>query len=269
MKAAIAHSVWKVATWAGTRRIGNVANKLPAYADTITYFDDSGNGTTSMDGIMALTIDDGFVRGDSASCSMVKEVLDLLRSFEAHATFMVCTKYVYADGAKMVLEQGSEMGNHLHEDRNYRRLSKVKFREALLETNKFLMDECGLQQSDLRWFRAPQAGMNRGMREVLVEEKMTNVFADCYCDDWVFAESGDTKPVAPLMLEQFDRNGGRGSIAVFHMPERGYRESSIEALKEFLVGMQQRGIRCVTLTEMAERCPAFQARKSKIFETKA
>jgi hypothetical protein len=100
--------------------------------------------------------------------------------------------------------------------------------------------------------------MTPAMAEVVQEEKMTHVLGDCYCDDWAFAEDGDTHCEAPLMLQQVQE---RGIIAIFHMSKRGFREASLEALRELLEGTNKMNLRCISLTEM--RRTQKKARKKR------
>jgi len=119
----------------------------------------------------------------------------------------------------------------------------------------------------IRWFRAPQGRMTSRMRRVLRGVGLTNVLGDCYCDDWAFAEQSDknrkdnaigddaiedaARTVAELMIGQIKRRRRPGgSIAIFHMPERGFRESSLRALERFLRELQAMGMSCLNLTEM-------------------
>jgi len=139
-----------------------------------------------------------------------------------------------------------------------------------------------------RWFRAPQGRMNKRMAEVVKEEGMTHVLGDCYCDDWAFGQADDDqtastaataaggvggdngsnngsnssstgnknkqqhkKMVVELVLKQVERYGG-GSIIGLHMPQRGFRESLLEAIEEILEGLQQRNFRVVSLTELEQ-----------------
>jgi peptidoglycan/xylan/chitin deacetylase (PgdA/CDA1 family) len=247
-------SVWNLATWIGMRRLGPILKRSypSAYRDTIFCWE----GTAEVQGYMALTIDDGLCRNDDVSCSMVQEVRELLRSYNAHATFFVCTDYttpqvVEEEVLGDLLQDGHELGNHLREDRSgyYCHLEKEDFRKELLRANGILQKR-NIAGVSPKWFRAPQGRMSRAMCEVLQEEGMVHVLGDCYCDDWAFAEDGDTKAVAPLMLNQVQPGG---SIAIFHMPERGFREASLQAMKEFLDGTKERNLRCVSLTEMEAR----------------
>lgn len=251
LAAVLARAFWTSASWTiGTRRlVGCLRRALPsAYGDTLFYFggDVPPLRSDDADEVVALTIDDAFVRGD-ASCSMVKEVLDLLAAHDATATFFACTEYTTSEDARSVVEAGHEVGNHLHADRSmhYPRLSTEDFREALRETNRALEEACGVRP---RWFRAPQGIMTTSMAAAVEAEGMTHVLCDGYCDDWIFAENGNAGAVAPIMLRQVRA----GSIALLHMPERGFREAGLRALSELLEGLRERGTRCVSVSRMVE-----------------
>lgn len=153
-----------------------------------------------------------------------------------------------------------EFGNHLKEDKSgfYYKLDEEEFATELDESNEILQQALrgtvnnGTGTSPvvptIQWFRAPQGVMSPAMCQVLRDRQMIHVLGDCYCDDWAFAEKlGSTMQlVAPLMLKQVQS----GSIAIFHMPQRGFRETTFNALEEFLEGLKERNLRAVTLTEL-------------------
>lgn len=242
---------------------------------------------SSQKGYIALTIDDGLCRQSPVEDhSMVLEVCDLLKKHDdSKATFFVCTDYTTRpQEVHLLLQHGHELGNHLREDVSgyYCNLSKEDFRRELLETNSFLERTASLSAMKngetaerspprpppkIKWFRAPQGRMSVAMRQVLAEEGLISVMGDCYCDDWFFTQAVDGKGedgqddpsedcrrrkqqtvrgVATLMLRQVQP----GSIAIFHMPERGFRESMPAALEAFLRGCRERNLHCVTLSEL-------------------
>jgi peptidoglycan/xylan/chitin deacetylase (PgdA/CDA1 family) len=203
---------------------------------------------------------------------MVKEVQTLLKRYNAHATFFVCTDYVSNDAmvlseARNLVSNGHELGNHLREDLSghYCNLSKEEFERDLHDTNKILdsIEDC----PNTHWFRAPQGRMSLAMKQAVAEAGMKSVLGDCYCDDWAFAENSNIKVVAPLMLRQVQESG---SIAIFHMPERGFREKTLVALEQFLEGLRELHMQCLTLTEMESLCCKSMAENStKIAEMRA
>ena len=232
---------WNLASSLGVRRIAGVLQRvLPAYRDTIFFFPERT-------GFVALTIDDGLSRGGT-STSLVSELCELLGSYNAHATFFVCTEYTTTDDARRILANGHELGNHLARDVSgyYSRLDRNNFEAELRKSNKFLDEIDGGVQT--RWFRAPQGVITRRMKDVVEENGMRHVLGDVYCDDWAFADS-ENRHVAPLMLSQVHSGG---SIAVFHMPERGFREKSLDAIEQFLAGAKAKGLHCITLSAMED-----------------
>ena len=175
----------------------------------------------------------------------------------------------FVEQAQQILAHGHELGNHLERDVSwyYANLGEAEFARVLDETNEILHDLMDTAQDDkdqavattsnnnnkIKWFRAPQGIMSTAMRQVLANHGMTNVMGDCYCDDWAFAEKAQstTNVVAPLMLRQVQE----GSIAIFHMPQRGFRETTLNALDEFLHGLRERNLKCVSVSEMMQKQP--------------
>ena len=240
-------SVWKVATLLGMRRLSNLLKRWypSAYQDTIFYVDDAP------DGCVALTIDDGLSRGGSETC-MVQDLVAMLQKYNAHATFFVCSDYMTTpQDVQVLMEHGHELGNHLTRDVSgyYSKLSSNDFTSELKQCNRILKEEFGYS-CPLRWFRAPQGLMTATMAKAVRDEGMQSVLGDCYCDDWAFGEakhSGSSTSVPVLMLRQAHV---AGSIAIFHMPERGFRASCLQMIEKFVQDAQVKGLKCVTLSEL-------------------
>ena len=100
----------------------------------------------------------------------------------------------------------------------------------------------------MRWYRAPQGIMSSSMRTTIASHGLRHAIGDAYCDDWGVR---DARWCARTLLRQVQP----GSIVILHMPERGFREHTLEALRLLLRGLDDRGLRCVTLSELAERAP--------------
>jgi len=235
--------LWSAANIVGVRNLGGAVRRIfGQYHDTLFQFYASEH--PAVEGCLALTIDDGLCRSE-ADCSLVREVLDLLQTHNAKATFFVCSKYLAGseEGAASLLEDGHEFGNHMTEDRgDYWNLPDGEFEAALLEASAAI-EEVG--SGSPRWFRAPQGKLSKSMRGALQRHGMRHALGDCYCDDWGIE---DPEFIAKTMLRQ----ANSGSIAIMHMPERGFREHTLEAMRLFLEGLGERGIRCMTLTSLAE-----------------
>mmetsp|Transcript_114587 Transcript_114587/g.286397 ORF Transcript_114587/g.286397 Transcript_114587/m.286397 type:complete len:357 (-) Transcript_114587:75-1145(-) len=221
-----------------------------AYSDTI--FNYPRRRHPRIAGLVALTIDDGLCRQDP-NCSLVAEVRDMLRQHGAKATFMLCSDYLEGveEEARGLLEDGHEFGNHCPKDREYYSLPPAEFEEELLKTNRKLESLLG-EDRRVRWFRAPQAKYSSDMKKTIHRHGLRHALGNTYCDDWAVS---DGPWVAATMLRQVDD----GSILIIHMPERGFREHTLEALRLILEGLTQRGLRAVTLSTLAELAEADQA----------
>mmetsp|Transcript_14147 Transcript_14147/g.38718 ORF Transcript_14147/g.38718 Transcript_14147/m.38718 type:complete len:188 (+) Transcript_14147:1-564(+) len=177
---------------------------------------------------------------------MIREVQEMLRKYDAKATFMLCSDYVkgFEAEALSLLAEGHEFGNHCPRDREYASLSPADFEAALQETSQALEALLG-EGGRVRWFRAPQGRYTSSMREVVGRHGMRHALGNAYCDDWAIE---DAKWISATMLRQ----SGSGSIAIIHFPERGFREHTLEALELLLEGLKARGLRAVTLSTMAD-----------------
>jgi peptidoglycan/xylan/chitin deacetylase (PgdA/CDA1 family) len=211
-----------------------------------TYFSFDVKKHPEVQGLVALTIDDGLCRQDE-SCSMTKQVSELLKEHQAEVTFFLCGEYckgskLEAEGREL-LKDGHEFGNHCSHDREFASLDAEEFQTDLKQTAEQLEDKLGSPK--LRWFRAPQARYTKSMRHAIEGMEMRHALGDCYCDDWLVE---DAEWIADTLLKQVHD----GSIIIMHMPEHGYREHTFEALKLLLEGLSKRNLRSVTLSSLVE-----------------
>jgi len=98
-------------------------------------------------------------------------------------------------------------------------------------------------QKDVRWFRAPSGKISAPMSCALKKRGLKHVMLDCYAND---PHIPDASFVASTIL----RSVQKGSIIVLHMPERGFREWELEAIKKVLEGLEKKRLRSVTLSEL-------------------
>jgi len=199
---------------------------------------------------IALTMDDAPCRQSDRAMSMLKEVRELLQEFNAKATFFLCTDYVpgHEEDLQALLRNGHEVANHGKEDRPYHNDTEEAFEQAFLEAEgvceRLRADtQAANNEVPSKWFRSPWAKMSPQMQRVVDRHGFTNVLTDCYGNDpWI----SDPDFIARTMLEQ----AASGSIAVIHVPERGFREYNLRALRLFLEGLKERNFRVVNLSTL-------------------
>lgn len=281
--------LWGCAGFLGTRHCFRLLQRVrpSAYYDAISHFNTPRP-------IIALTIDDGLSRGGSATSMADDVFRLLQKYNAHATFFVCTDYVEgQEDSVQALLDNGHEMGNHMESDKlfYYPKLEPGEFQFQMQSANRILDDlETRLSppsstamntnshqdtSTKTRWFRAPQGIMNAGMQKVVAEDKtMKHVMGDCYCDDWCFAQEADPlfadnesgkdvhdlkrksrrdkamKQVSNIMLSQVKI----GSVAILHMPEKGFRQGSILALEFFLQGIQEKGWSCVNLSEMQQSC---------------
>jgi len=220
--------------------------------DSICYYDASV--FPEVKGYVALTIDDAPNRlGREAS--MLPEVMELLRKHDASATFMVMGKFVEGNEADLVdlLRDGHELGNHGMVDRPYHKDSNSSFSEAVEECScriRALQREAQVME-DVRWFRAPHGKYTSEMSATLQQKGLTNVMCDTYACCPVIQDSNF---IGGLLAER----ANHGSIILIHMPEKGFRDWCFVAMQRLLEDLNQRGLRVVTVSELARRADSLR-----------
>lgn len=197
-------------------------------------------------GLVALTIDDAPGRLGPGN-SMMRQVLDLLKAHDAHATFMIMGKFAEGGDGELVeaLRSGHELGNHGLVDRKYSTDSESAFAEALEACSNAILrlQRAANVAEAVRWFRAPHGAYSHPMQEALRKRGLTNVMCDTYACCPVIQDGR-------FIGEFLASHVSHGSIALLHMPEHGFREWCLEGLAQLLVALDQRGFRAVTVGEL-------------------
>lgn len=196
---------------------------------------------------VALTFDDAPCRLGPQN-SRVHDVLTLLQAWNAHASFMTIGQYANGHEQDLinVLRAGNELGNHGMLDRPYHEDSPDQFSKAVDDCSELIQSlhhKAGVEGGGVRWFRAPHGKYTRTMEEVLQKRQMTNVMCDTYASCPI-VEDGD------FIGRFLARKAKHGSIILLHMPERGLREWCLVALQRLLVGLAERGLRAVTVSQL-------------------
>jgi len=247
------------ACWTAVNTVGTRSVLGSVFPGSLCFYDPAQH--PGVKGLLALTLDDAPCSRRDGDFAMVVEIRELLREYEAQATFFCCTDYVAGHEEAMhdLLRDGHEVANHCPADRSYAGEGEEAFEAALLQSEGVcdglravvagqagtacLGADTASEVLAARWFRAPHGRMSAPMKKVLDKHGFTNVLTDCYGNDpWI----RDADYLAQAMLDR----ASCGSIAVIHMPERGFREYNLRALRIFLAGLRQREIQVVTLSTL-------------------
>lgn len=229
--------LWRFIESFGPRR---VVPKLFS-PETVSFYDVKEH--PAVRGHVAFTVDDGFCGVDNPEGDMTQEVADLFRKHDARATFFITathTPNANPSGVAALLEGGNELANHGTEDRPYHQDSQEAFAQDLDETDRAIHQ---FQKTKVPWYRAPHARFSKAMEAEISARGMTHVMVDSFANDTAIP---DPKWIAECVL----RNAKDGSVLLVHMPEKGVREWNLEAMEWVLEGLEKKGLKAVTFSEL-------------------
>ena len=224
--------IWSALSVPGMRFMANLI--FPK--STVVYFDTDQK-------IIAFTIDDGFCGVDNPNGDMTDEIRELFKKYDAKATFFITGSHcMHTEKEKIqkLLEDGHEIANHGMYDWPYNNYSKDKFTDDFMQTDQILR-----QYTDNipKYYRAPHAKISETMQSVLDEKGYTHVVCDGFADD---TSIPDAQWISKFILKKTKP----GSILLIHMPERGEREWTYEAIELSHKGLKEEGYSITTVSEL-------------------
>lgn len=191
------------------------------------------------DKVIALTFDDGPDPIDTPV------ILDLLKQYEAKATFFVVGQRVDKFPAVVQREkaEGHEIANHTfsHKYINKSKQSTERIVEEIMKTEQSIMQATGQKP---RLFRPPGGYYND---QVVGASKQTGYKVVLWSwhqdtEDW-------STPGVNKIVNKVLKNARNGDIVLFHDYVEG-KTQTIEALKQILPVLKERGFRFITVSEL-------------------
>ncbi|WP_245247255.1 MULTISPECIES: polysaccharide deacetylase family protein [unclassified Paenibacillus] len=190
--------------------------------------------------IIALTFDDGPDPSDTP------EILDLLNQYGAKATFFVIGKRVekYPDLVKREVGEGHEIANHTYSHPYFKkRIPGEKVQDEILKAEQIILDTTGLKPS---LFRPPGGYYGENLVNASKKSGYLVVMWSWHQDTEDWNRPGVTKIVNKVLT-----NARNGDIILFHDYVEG-KSQTVEALKQILPQLKERGYRFVTVSELLD-----------------
>lgn len=194
-------------------------------------------------GQVALSFDDG------PDAEVTPQVLDVLREAGASASFFVIGTHVEAAPAltRRIAEEGHELGNHSYA---HSRLLNFRGERGMQEEVEKAMRVLSDYQSQ-PWpplYRPPVGLKNPPLAKVVQKLGLKVVAWSLHSRD---TRTKDPQRIANRVL----RKVRAGDIILMHdghdLPG-GHRPATVAALRLILAGLQQRGLRCVTVSQLLD-----------------
>ena len=203
----------------------------PAFAqsawDEISGGDPNGN-------LVALTFDAGSVDGPAAT------ILDTLRSYQLHVTFFLTGQWVesYPDLARQVAADGHELSNHTYYHPDLTTLPNDQIVWELDYTNGIIESKLG--RTSRPWFRPPSGARNQRVLDIARQLGFRSIYWKLDSGDW------RNTATAAGVLTRVLKSVGPGDIVVHHAAAY----PTAEVLPAIIDGIQSRGLRIVTVSEL-------------------
>ncbi|AKL94024.1 putative xylanase/chitin deacetylase [Clostridium aceticum] len=196
------------------------------------------NGPTDQK-IVALTFDDG------PHPRYTPQILELLEEHDIKATFFVLGKHVerYPEVVKKMVAQGHEVGNHTYSHINVRETSKEKIEEEFEKTQRAIFSITGVRS---QVFRPPFGFYNENTIAIAKEAGSKIILWSMHQDSKDWSNPGVYKIVQTVLSKTQN-----GDIILLHDYVEG-ESQTLEALKEILPELKDRGYKFVTISQIIE-----------------
>lgn len=187
---------------------------------------------SSSNHVVAVTIDD-------APSSETGKILDILKTYNAKATFFIIGSQVgsYPEILQRIHDEGHELGNHAWRDEPSINLPISELKQQILDVEKMLLPNA----SGIKWFRPGSGYFNKKMIEVVKGMGYKMVLGDIFPFDPVVPYPAVNAKHVLSMLKA-------GGVVILH-DRRAY---SAEQVERALAGMQKKGWRAESLGGLLE-----------------
>jgi peptidoglycan/xylan/chitin deacetylase (PgdA/CDA1 family) len=190
---------------------------------------------------VALTFDDG------PDPQVTPSILDMLAGAEARATFFAIGRHLdkHRDIAVRALREGHELGNHSWMHSYFQNFYRTNHQRSDVDrSTRLLQDLCGSTAEPL--YRSPVGLKSPALARVAHARKMTVVAWSLHSRDTL---TRDPEIVAARVLSRVTS----GDIVLMHdghEREGAHRTVAAAALPSILRGLRERGLSCVTVSEL-------------------
>jgi peptidoglycan/xylan/chitin deacetylase (PgdA/CDA1 family) len=184
------------------------------------------------DRVVYLTFDDGPDR------RYTPQVLDLLRRYDAHATFFAVGRSVEAEPAlaRRIVRDGHMLGNHTFSHRDLTTLGASAFFAEVDRAHAAIRRATGLSA---RWLRPPYGAVSASVRSLAAARGYRLALWDVDPQDW-------RRPGAAAIAASVLAHVRPGANVLLH-DGGGDRSQTVEALGRILPALAARGYRVAAL----------------------
>ncbi|MGL4523130.1 MAG: polysaccharide deacetylase family protein [Bacilli bacterium] len=175
----------------------------------------------------------------------IPEMLATLKRNHVHASFFLEGKWTQKNSAvaKMIIEEGHEIGNHSYSHPNMTTLTNQQIEQQILDTNAILAT---LTKKPIQYFSPPSGTWNANSVKVVHNLGLETVLWTCDTIDW-------QKPSVEKIMGRLKRKLNAGGVILMHPTE-----SSRDALQSMIHYIKSNGWRPGTVSELLDEAYIFK-----------
>ena len=167
----------------------------------------------------------------------IPEVLKILKKHDIKATFFLDGSWTKKNPrlAKMIADDGHEIGNHAYSHPDMKQLSNDKIREELTKTNKIIVATTGQTP---KWFAPPSGSYRDDVVDIAADLNMKTVLWTVDTVDW---KSPNPAEMSYRVVQKIHR----GAMVLMHPTK-----PTAEGLERMITGIQEKGFKIGTVSEL-------------------
>jgi peptidoglycan-N-acetylglucosamine deacetylase len=191
---------------------------------------------------VAITFDDG-------PSTYTPQVLSILQQYGAHSTFFLWGQHVqqYPQYAKQEVSAGMEVGNHTWDHTDLTTLSSSAITSELSQAQSAIQQATGATPTLMR---PPNGNYNSTVLSAAGSLGLSKVIIWSY----VAGDYTNPQPSASDISSRVLSNTSNGSIILLH-DGGGDRSNTVAALPSIIQGLQSRGLKLVTVSQLLSGTP--------------
>lgn len=191
--------------------------------------------------VIALTFDDG------PHPIYTNKILDILKEYNVKATFFILGKHgeLYPELLIRQNQEGHEIGIHSYNHINMKKEKKEVVEEEFNKTQQIIFSKTGRKA---QVFRPPYGTYNQTVYDIAIKNQCKIVLWTYYQDSKDWSNPGTDKIVETVISQA--RNG---DIILFHDHNEASENQTIEALKEIIPDLINKGYKFVTISQLLKQ----------------
>ncbi|MDN4073391.1 polysaccharide deacetylase family protein [Fictibacillus terranigra] len=169
------------------------------------------------------------------------KLLKTMKEAHVHSTFFLDGSWVKKNPslAKMILDEGHEIGNHAYTHPDLKRMTNERIREELSSTNRVIEATLG-KKNIPKWFAPPSGSYRDDVIKIAAEQKMKTILWSVDTVDW-------RKPEPGRMAESVIRKVHPGAMVLMHPTS-----STADGLKRMIEGIKAKGYAIGTVSGLLD-----------------